>query len=84
MPADSDNDGIANFMDPDYLRPETVIYENNTTYVNGTGTNNPQTVTETPTWAWGAVVAAVLLGVLAVAGFMRGRKPVRKNDDAEQ
>ena len=33
------------------------------------------TVTETPAWAWGAVIAAIAFGILAALGFMRGEKP---------
>jgi PKD repeat protein len=58
-PADSDNDGVADFMDTD-------------------GAETPETVTVTPVWASGALVAAIVLGILAALGFLRGRKPEEK------
>ncbi len=127
LPPDDDNDGIADFMDSDFLivteynnqtiwnnetvpeynnqtiwNNETVPeyhnqtiwnnetipeYHNTTEWANNTipeyhnttvwnnGTADPSTqdtVIETPAWAWGAVIAAVVMGVLAVIGFTRG------------
>jgi VCBS repeat-containing protein len=56
MPSDADGDGIADFMDPDFYDSEPETV----------------TVTEIPLWAWAAVIAAIVLGVLAAIGFMRG------------
>ena len=71
-PSDTDSDGIADFMDPDFLTltTEVPIYNNNTIWNNGTA--DPRTVTETPIWAWGAVIAAVVMGVLTLVIAMRG------------
>ncbi|MEW5937051.1 MAG: GLUG motif-containing protein [Candidatus Thermoplasmatota archaeon] len=59
-PADTDGDGIADFMD--VPEPQT------------------NTVVETPIWAWGALIAAIVLGILAALGFMRGRKSDKINE----
>ena len=67
---DVDGDGIADFMDPDFLT--STEYNNNTIWINGTA--DSETVSETPAWVWGAVIAAVVMGVLAVVGFTRGDK----------
>ncbi len=70
MPEDADDDGIADFMDPD-----------------GTGAGEPETitVTETPAWAWGALIAAIVLGMLAVMGFMgKGGKPESAEAKSEE
>ena len=83
-PSDTDGDGIADFMDPDFLTTEVPVYNNNTIWNNDTA--DPQTVTETPIWAWGAVIAAAVMGVLAVIGFMRGGskpEPVEKVPEPE-
>ena len=84
MPSDADSDGIADFMDSDFLATEVEVpvpvYNNNTIWNNGTA--DPQTVTETPIWAWGAVIAAIVMGVLAVIGF--GRKPESKHPDERE
>jgi hypothetical protein len=53
-------------------------YHNTTVWNNETIT---QTVTETPAWAWGAIIAAVTLGVISVAMAMK--KPHRKKPDEE-
>jgi hypothetical protein len=41
------------------------------------------TTTETPVWAWGALIAAIVLGILAALGWMRGRKPEASKDNSE-
>ena len=71
VPGDEDSDGIADFMDPDFLTTEIPLYNNNTEYNNNTIAGDP----ETPIWAYGAVAAAAIMGILAAIGFMRGGKP---------
>ncbi len=60
-PADADGDGIADFMDED-------------SFTSGTGTNetasNIETVT--PSWAYGALIAAIILGILVLLLLLRG------------
>ncbi|MCK5038484.1 MAG: hypothetical protein KAS16_05245, partial [Thermoplasmata archaeon] len=122
VPTDEDSDGIADFMDPDFLtvteyNNQTIWvnvpeYHNSTIWINNTvpefhnstvwnnetipeyynstiwqnqtvpeyhnstiwnnSTADSETVSETPAWAWGAVIAAVVMGVLAIIGFTRG------------
>ncbi len=80
-PADDDDDGIADFMDSDFLTTEVPVYNNNTIWNNGTADPQTETITETPSWAWGALIAAIVLGMLAAMGFMgKGGKP----DGAEE
>ncbi len=119
MPSDADSDGIANFMDPDFLTNNvnvtvpfnvTVGVTDNDSDSDGwndsveliagsdpldatdepadadgdgiadfmdpdnVGDPGTETVTETPIWAWGAVIAAIVMGILAAIGFMRGGK----------
>ncbi len=82
MPTDADSDGIADFMDSDFLTTEVPIYNNNTIWNNGTADSD--TVTETPAWAWGAVIAAVVMGVLAVIGYTRGGSGGSKPEGVEE
>lgn len=62
MPSDADGDGIADFMDSDFYESETPEPE-------------VVTVTEAPIWAWIALIAVIVMGILAAIGFMRGGKP---------
>jgi len=55
-----------------WLTTEVPVYNNNTIWNNGTADPQTETITETPAWAWGAVIAAIVMGVLAVIGFTRG------------
>ena len=84
MPSDVDDDGIADFMDSDFLTTEVEVpvYNNNTIWNNGTA--DSETASETPAWAWGAVIAAVVMGVLAVIGFTRGDKGGGKPEGVER
>ncbi len=74
-PSDVDDDGIADFMDPDFLGFETIVnntvYDNNT--VNETIILDPEiiTVIKTPLWAYLALIAAIVMGILAAAGSSR-------------
>ena len=55
-------------------------YHNTTVWANETVT---VTNTETPVWAWGALIAAVVLGVVAAIAVMKGGKRPKQPSAAE-
>jgi len=74
MPSDADGDGQADFMDPDFYQTEAPEPE-------------VVTVTVTPIWAWIALIAVIVMGVLAAIGFLRGggkTEPVERVPEAEE
>jgi len=66
MPMDSNDNGVADFMDPD-LEATTKV----------------ETEKVTPAWVWGALIAAVILGLIAIVLVLK-KPPKRKEEEVSK